>query len=395
MARYVVLGNPENRRITLFQEALARRGQPPATVLAWRDLVAAEESVEAVLSRLPEAPAVLRIDSFGEDFDVERRLLRRGLSAAEADPTGPTVARAEEIDGLTFDRGRILAPRQHHHGFLSVLAELERALARRPWLRPLPSPRTIERLFDKRACAPSFVAAGAPVPRSIPSPGLTPAALRDAMRAAGHGSVFVKLACGSSASCLALYDETDPHAPWLFTSMEIDGPRLYNSLRPRRYRDRARIDRLLGFLLREGSHVEEHVPKARSDGAFFDTRMLVVEGEVAFTVMRKSRHPITNLHLGGTRGTSEELGAAVPAEVLEAAHESCRRIFAAHECLHLGVDVMFTAARDGHRVLEANAFGDLLPNLTRDGLSVYEWEIEATGRRLLAEVGIRSRIPSP
>jgi hypothetical protein len=36
---------------------------------------------------------------------------------------------------------------------------------------------------------------------------------------------------------------------------------------------------------------------------------------------------------------------------------------------------MWRADRKSHVVLEANAFGDLLPNLERDGLSVYEWEI--------------------
>ena len=37
--------------------------------------------------------------------------------------------------------------------------------------------------------------------------------------------------------------------------------------------------------------------------------------------------------------------------------------------------LMYEAGFRGHRVLEANAFGDLLPNLTRDGLSVYEWQV--------------------
>jgi hypothetical protein len=130
-------------------------------------------------------------------------------------------------------------------------------------------------------------------------------------------------------------------------------------------------------LLDEGCHIEEHVSKARLERRFFDTRMLTVDGEVAFTVVRTSPHPVTNLHLGGARGTIEELEAAIPPDVLAAAHESCAKVFADHDCLHIGIDVMFTAAADGHCVLEANAFGDLLPNLERDGLSVYEWEIRA------------------
>jgi hypothetical protein len=374
-ASFVVVGNPENRRIGLFQEALASRGLAPARVIRWLDLARGDDALAA----LPDEPAIFRIDSFGEDFEVTRELLRRGEDDARA--AGVWTLSGEEVSALTDDRGLILAPRQEHLGFLRVLADLEAALASRPHLRVMPSPRSIERLFDKRTCARTFAAAGVPMAAPLPEVA-TPGELRQAMHDANVTRVFVKLTCGSSASCLALYDcdAARPNDAWLFTSMEIAGERLYNSLRPRRYRDAAAIDRLLAFLLREGSHVEAHVPKARLDGKFFDTRMLVVAGEVPFTVVRKSPHPMTNLHLGGTRGTTTELEELVPAHVLREAKESAVRVFEAHECLHLGVDVMFTSGVEGHVVLEANAFGDLLPNLMCDGLSVYEWEIRAALR---------------
>jgi hypothetical protein len=384
-AKFVIVGNPENRRVGLFQEALARQDLPPARVIRWLDLARVPRG-EDVLADLPDGPAIVRIDSFGEDFDVTRELLRHGEDDARA--AGVWTVPAAEIAELDYDRGRILAPRQEHLGFLRVLADLERALAARPHLRVYPSPRSIERLFDKRACARTFAAAGVPMAKPLPEVASADA-LRDAMRESGSHRVFVKLTCGSSASCLALYewDPEEPEESWLFTSMEIAGDRLYNSLRPRRYRTAEAIERILSFLLREGSHVEEHVAKARLDGKFFDTRMVVVAGEVPFTLVRKSPHPVTNLHLGGVRGTTSELEALVPARVLSEAKASAARVFEAHDCLHLGVDVMFTApTRTGgaamtHVVLEANAFGDLLPNLMCDGLSVYEWEIRAAVAR--------------
>ena len=373
--RFVIIGNPENRRVSLFRAALARQGQPEPEVIAWRALAEGPLAVESALDALPEEPAFVRIDSSGESFEVDRLLLARGFEDARM--LGAWAVSPDEVRVLAYDRGRILAPRQQHCGFLRVLGELERALAKRPWLHRTNAPESIARLFDKRACAVAFARAGVPTPEALANVA-TPSELRARMNEAGMSRVFVKLSCGSSASCLALYDA---ERPWLFTSMEIEGDRLYNSLTPRRYADAAAIDRLLAFLLREGSHVEAAVPKARIGAHFFDTRMLVIAGEVAFTVMRKSRHPITNLHLGGSRGTESELASVIPEAVLAAAHESCRTVFGLHDCLHVGVDVMFTADRGGHRILEANAFGDLLPNLQRDGLDVYEWQI----RRALSE----------
>lgn len=378
MPAFIVIGNPENRRVTLFQASLGRRKQPPAEVISWIDLVregGAEDALRALDERRGREPALVRIDSFGESFDVERGMLLRGFEDARA--LGAWAAPPEEVRATAYDHGRIFAPRQQHCGFLRVLAELEQALAARPWLRVLNAPRSIERLFDKRACAATFAEIGVPIPQPLGDVS-RPDELRARMVETATTRAFVKLSCGSSASCLALYDY-DPSRPdeaWLFTSMEIDGEVLYNSLKPRRYREPDAIDHLLRFLFREGSHVEACVPKARSGAKFFDTRMLAIAGEVAFTVVRKSQHPVTNLHLGGTRGTLEELEALIAPEVLAAAHESCRKVFAAHDCLHIGIDVMFTADRKEHRILEANAFGDLLPNLERDGLDVWEWQIE-------------------
>ena len=372
---FVIIGNPENRRVGLFQDALARQRQPPARVIRWLDLAREEGAAERVFAELAEEePSFVRIDSFGEDFDVDRELLVRGFEDAQR--LAAWAVPPAEVRAAPYDRGRIFAPRQLHCGFLRVLREVERALAKRPWLRVLSAPRSIERLFDKRACAVAFAAAGVPIPRPLDGVA-TPGELRARMAETGTRRVFVKLSCGSSASCLARYgwDPSRPRDAWLFTSMEVAGENLYNSLRPRRYRDSQVIDRLLAFLFREGSHVEADVPKARIGGKFFDTRMLVVKGEVAFTVVRTSQHPVTNLHLGGARGTLAELEASVPPHVLAAAHESCGKVFAVHECHHLGVDVMFTADLESHRILEANAFGDLLPNLERDGLDVYEWQI--------------------
>jgi hypothetical protein len=390
--RYLVIGNPEHRRVGEFADALAAQGQPAPVVVAWRAIV--EDA--RVLEGIDDQPMMVRIDSFGQNFDVEKALLARGFADARA--SGAHTIPPSAIGALREDRGRILAPRQHHFGVERVLADVARVLARKKHWVLLQAPTSIRDLFDKRVTSRRYAELGIPVPRALPET-RTREELDVAMREAGVREAYVKLSCGSSASCLAIYDGAS-----LTTTIErAPLQRLYNSRRLRTYTRSEDIDGLLSFLLREGSHVEARVPKATLDGAFFDCRVLVVAGEPAFVVVRTSPNEITNLHLGGKRGDPAALTRAAPRGVYEAALESARRVFAAHECLHIGVDVMFERGFTGHRVLEANAFGDLFPGLSREGLSVYEWEIRAasswaSGRRRLSQIGaagIRSSTPAP
>lgn len=366
-ADFILIGNSENRRVTLFQDALALQGLPPARVVPWRELV----KRPALLAELPDADALVRIDSAGESWEVEKALLKRGYEAALE--YGGQVLAPDVVDALVEDHGRILAPRQGHLGFLSVLSELEAVFRERPRWRVLQSTASIADLFDKRLTSRRYAALGVPVPE--PLDGVTDVeSLRERMDEEDWREVFVKVSCGSSASCLAIFRRHRERES-LVTTIEQTPTGWYNSLKVRRITEPERVEQVLDFLLREGSQVERSIPKARLDGDFFDCRVLAVRGEPAFMVVRQSRGPITNLHLGGWRGEPEALEAVVPRNEWKAAMESCRVVARSHDCLHVGIDLMFEEYFSGHRVVEANAFGDLLPSLRRDGLSVYEWEI--------------------
>lgn len=369
----MVIGNPENRRVALYQAALAAQGVPPARVVPW--LAIARDGAARALAEVPAAEeTIVRIDSAGENPDVEIAFLARGHEDAVA--AGVASIAPRDIGRLPHDRGRILCPRQHHLGFVRALDELAALFRDRPRWRVLNPPRAIAELFDKRVTSRRYAERGIPVPRALDG-AADRASLRARMDEADVATVYVKLSCGSSASCLGIYHARGKDE-WFMTTIEQADDGWFNSLRVRRVNERRRVGELIDFLLREGSQVEESLPKARLAGRWFDCRVLVVAGEPAFTVIRTSAHPITNLHLGGTRGDPDMLRAAAPAGAIEAAMDTCRRVFAAHDTFHVGVDLMYEAGFRGHRVLEGNAFGDLLPNLTRDGLSVYEWQIRAT-----------------
>src|SRR5690348_10382113 len=132
----------------MFQAALAAQGLPPAEIIAWRDLVLPGGPAR-VLGALSAEPAILRIDSAGEDEDVERAMIRRGEPAARAERYA-SVLDARRLDAIPRELGRILVPRQYHLGFVAVLRELGAALAERPAWRVLQTIPAIEDLFDKR-----------------------------------------------------------------------------------------------------------------------------------------------------------------------------------------------------------------------------------------------------
>jgi glutathione synthase/RimK-type ligase-like ATP-grasp enzyme len=339
-------------------------------VIAWAELAipGAPGRLLAGLGR-----AILRIDSAGEDDHVERALLRRGEPAARA--AGGPVLDAAALAELPFERGQILAPRQHHLGFVAVLDEIAAAVAGQPALRVVQPPAAIRLLFDKRETSARWRALGIPVPDPLPGGAVRePDDLRARMAAAGWPSVFVKLSSGSSASCLAVFVHRAA-GEHVMTTIEDTGTARYHTRRIQRLTERARIDRTLRFILGEGAQVERAIPKARLARRYIDCRVLTIDGDPAFVVVRGATHPITNLNLGGQRGELDALRAAVPPAAWHAAMASCRAVQATSGAFHVGVDLMFEPGFAAHRVIEGNAFGDLLPNLARDGLDVYGWQI--------------------
>lgn len=342
----------------MFQEELTAAGLPAADVVSYAELMADP----AALAKIDAGPAIVRQDSFGQDFEVERGLLRLGFEDAQA--LGASVIGPEAIDGLAYERGRIVCPRQLHCGFLRVLDVVERTLEQRPQWRVLQSPRGIADLFDKRVTSRRWQGQGHPVPE--------PLDVEDWREI--RGSAYAKLSCGSSASCVARLMVAGRRASAI-TTVEMVGERFYNSRRLRRYEDPEAIDRLWSFLRREGMHVERALPKAKVDGDAFDLRIVVLDGEPEFVVVRCSRAPMTNLHLGGRRGDWDALRRRIPSRTWAAIGDSCRAIAQDVGCFMVGLDVLLDPGMEAHAIIEGNAFGDLFPGLVQGGSSVYARQI--------------------
>ncbi|MFV8182109.1 STM4014 family protein [Streptomyces sp. AF1B] len=332
--RFAVVGNPGNRRVSLFADAVRAAGLPGPRVVAWANVLRERGTDFA-------ADEIVRIDSPGEDSEVDR-LLRSLL-----DPT------------------RVEGSARWYAGFTGALRTLRGGIR-------LDDPGELAVLFDKRACHAVLDAAGVPVPASPTSgPDGAPVRgwddVRTLMRQHRMHRLFVKLAHGSSASGV-LAVESGGGRIRATTSVELapDGA-LHNSLRVRRYDSERDIAAIVDTLAPDGLHLERWVPKASQQGRAADLRVVVVAGRATHAVVRTSRTTLTNLHLGGTRG---DLDAARQAVEAAGAHwadvlDVCERAASCFpRTLCVGVDLLPAVGWRRVFVGEVNAFGDLLPRLT-------------------------------
>ena len=342
MRHLTVVGNPDNRRVGLFRAAVRAAGLPDPVVVSWLDVLTGRH-------RGFEPGSLVRVDSPGEDGEVDRLL--RGADRPAA-------------------HGEIIGTAAWYRGLLAALDRLA-TQARADGATLVPDPADVAVLFDKRLCHARLRAAGIAVPPALPSPA-SYSALRDAMAEAGWHRVFLKPAHGSSASGVIALRVAGSRV-LATTSIEREGDRLFNSLRVRDYRDEAAVASIVDRLAPDGLHVERWFPKAGLQGRVVDLRVAVVAGRASHVVVRASRSPITNLHLGGARGDLEELMAAAGDTAYRAALRTCERAAACFPgCLQVGVDLMFAPDWRRHAVAEVNAFGDLLT-----GIDTYGDEIAA------------------
>ena len=376
-ASIFVIGNPENRRLAFFREAAARLAQPPPQVVSYEALVA-DRGLDRALEEVGRG-ALVRIESPGENAAVEAALIRRGAGLDRLSP-----ARADRCAQAAADHGRIAYPRWWYSGYRDLLGQIEQRLTPRG-VRWMNHPAEIELMFDKPVCRQRLVDEGLPTPPALTSPNDPPIASYDdlcaRMDAADLRRVFVKLRHGSSASgviALARGASRMRATTSVELVQEAGETKLFNSLRVREYRDERDIAAIVGELCRHEIHVERWLPKADLNGRVFDLRVLVIAGQVRQVVVRTSRGPITNLHLGNERG---DLGALLqfwPSAAREAAWRSCRAVAAAFpQSLYYGVDLLLTPGLKRHAILEVNAFGDLLPGVLDAGDDTYTAELRA------------------
>lgn len=356
-APMVLVGQPDHRRTHLLQAALKRRGLAPARVVDYTTLFTDPHRLAESLADV----AVIKLDSPGESAALHEALLHRGWICGGEQGAPPTP----------LAHGELAHQHLWYAGFADLLRTLERVAGSARWLNP---PEDILRMCDKWRCQQELITAGVAAP---PLLGLIDG--YDTLRrlSAQHDCdrIFVKARYGSSAAGVLAYRRHRDGREIAYASTQViagtSGPQLFNTLTPQRYTDSRSITALVDALALQGAYAERWIAKPRARGHaghHFDLRVVAFDGEPRQRVARIADRPVTNLHLGNRRGDPQTF---LDEEDMTATEDCVRKAAAVFpDSAMIGFDLI--PGHDACRVLEANAFGDLLPGLHWHGADAYD-----------------------
>jgi len=350
------------RRDSISTAYETRTGTPPV-LLTWNDVLETPERLPAWLG--PDC--YVRLDSPDQDDRAKAPLYHLGAAAAEA--AGLPVFGTEAVQRLGF--GEIGSPSQLAFGIGAAAAQIA-AIAARAGACVSIHADDVATCFDKAASSQRLARANVPTPRlHIVQGGFH--ALTAIMDREGWSRVFVKLRHGAAAAgMMALVRHGDR---WAATTTAVagDNGRPCATRALRRITQQTEIARIIDQLAPLGLTIEQWLPKIGLEGQTVDLRMVVMGGEQVFPVLRSSPHPITNLHIGGRRGSADALAAKVGptawADILATARQAARQ-FPTAQCLGIDMAVLVDGVR--HAVLEVNAFGDHVRDFAVEGVTIHD-----------------------
>ncbi len=369
---YLIIADPDSMRYSLFRRDLLAWWQrvgvtPDIQTISWKDVCMLDGQIQHLM---PARRSLLRIESPARDFSIIRELMRAGQRELGEAPSDWTEGR----------HGWIASPKLIFRGLRSCLLGIRASLQSQPQIMSPANPEHLALLFDKNEVSSRLADAGLPVPESFRPSGNVESMIAE-LKARKWEKAYVKLAYGSCASGIVVLEALWSRISGITTVKSLDGL-FYNTFDVRRV-DGDELVSILNFILNEDAIVQNSVTKTRIADRNFDIRVVVLASEVAAVVSRVSRHPMTNLHLGGQRGDIEECRRQIGHRNWLDAMDYCRQAAALFELPCVGIDVAFDRHTGKPFILEMNSFGDFFPNW-RDaaGQTIHDREIEESARLL-------------
>ena len=339
-------------RARLTEDAAARVGLP-CSVMDWATCIAQP----AVLAERLDGCAALRVDSPDHDF--------ASLAAIHAIGEAPAKARGYETvqphAALLSVPGTIGSPAQMFFGLAEALSAVEKVVDD---LEIPISHRAVDvrAAQDKLATHERLAAAGVPMPEPL---GLVASFddLMDKMDRMDAPRVFLKLRHGSAAAGMIALARRATGEMRATTTALLTPNGLRSTRQVQTLATRGEITPLVNALAPLGLFADRWMARASIGDGPCDLRIVSIGGKM-FPILRTSRHPMTNLHLGGVRMPADVLRERMPSGAWEALMQTAITARAAYPgALSLGLDVAVANDLRRHAVLEVNAFGDFVKGL--------------------------------
>jgi hypothetical protein len=356
----LLIGSASSRRTQLL-DAAARQIGLRLDVVDWRDVLRDDAAAESHIERaLGAGHRWCKIDPPTDDSHIVDAFIQEGFRQSQSDGPVPRPLR----------HGELAYTHWWYAGFTSVLARLERRLHGVRLFTPM---KQIALMCDKLACQRHLADSNVGVPVLLDEV-ISLDSFEAKHPAAAYPAVFIKSRYGSSAAgVVALRRHRDGRIrAYSSARMASDGA-LYSHLKISEYSQREPVRALIDTLAAQGAYAERWVPKPRAPvaaGANYDLRVVAFCGRPRQRIARISRSPMTNLHLGNRRSSPHWVSAR-HMDLLEGA--VARAASAFEPSLSIGFDVVLHATRA--YVLEANAFGDLLPGLQFEGAGTFDDQV--------------------
>ena len=346
MTAMVVLATAGSKRVRLLQAARAQLGMPLARVLEWRDWL----NLPSLLEQALDQRCLFKIEPPGDDPAAHLHLLRDGCRLLDR-----PAPRAPE-------HGELLAMDAWFAGFANAMARLSIQLADLPGASVVNAPAEISLMTDKLACQRHLAEHGVPTPALL---GRVDGYdhLQALLDEHDLDRLYLKPRYGSSASGVVAYRRNRAGRQQATTSARVvhasGGICLFNDKRIVRNERAADIAALVDALAAQELYAEAWLDKPRCGDSHYDLRVVAIGGRPAHRVARLGTRMMTNLHLDNQRGDAAALLHAADMAALEATVQQAARAFPGSGVA--GYDLV--VRRGQAHVLEANAFGDLLPGL--------------------------------
>lgn len=351
--QFLTIGAANSRRVQFWEKALAQKEIVP-------NLLNYQQVINGAFSKIT-VPTTLRITSTGENFDLWKSLLTLGGCPYSAE--------------LSFEKGRIYPNPYWYQGWCKILQNITYFININPYLKPINTPASIQLAFHKLKCQQLLNKQGIRTPKIILPTVLSYDKLIEKLQKEKIHQVFIKPYHGSSASGVMAFRQTNGKQI-LYTTIQLKDGKLYNHLHLQKYNSLADIKAIIAAMIPSGLMVEEWIRKKTFQEKSVDFRILVINGKADFVVPRMSKHFITNLHLGNEKGNIEAVEKIWGTPVIENAKKlAIEAVKTIGGLFYAGVDIAISNKGIPY-VLEVNAFGDMLLNIYKAGLTTYEYELQ-------------------